>query len=101
MIPVGRVSYPTVLIVFKYSSGLDLIIKIKISEKFIKYENPIGFFRIGIPIQGNVKYYALLMIMLYNEYPIGDDRLRRERLVPDCESRGTDLVKSVQNIKCR
>ena len=71
MIPVGRVSYPTVLIVFKYSSGLDLIIKIKISEKFIKYENPIGFFRIGIPIQGNVKYYALLMVMLYNVYQSG------------------------------
>jgi hypothetical protein len=26
----------------------------------------------------------------------GDDRLRRGRLVPDCEPRGTDLVKSVQ-----
>jgi hypothetical protein len=26
----------------------------------------------------------------------GDDRLRRERLVPDCESRGADLEKSAQ-----
>ena len=26
----------------------------------------------------------------------GDDRLRRERLFSDCESRGTDLEKSVQ-----
>ena len=29
---------------------------------------------------------------------IGDDRLRRRRLVPDCEPRGADLVKSVQKI---
>jgi len=26
----------------------------------------------------------------------GDARSRREKLVPDCEPRGTDLVKSVQ-----
>ena len=31
----------------------------------------------------------------------GDARSRRERLVPDCEPRGTDLVKSVQNNKCQ
>ena len=28
----------------------------------------------------------------------GDDRLRRGRLVPDCEPRGTDLVNSVQTL---
>ncbi len=28
-------------------------------------------------------------------------RSRRGRLVPDCESRGADLVKSVQKIKCQ
>ena len=33
----------------------------------------------------------------YNEFT-GDDRLRRERLVPDCEPRGAELVKSVQNL---
>jgi hypothetical protein len=32
----------------------------------------------------------------YNHFT-GDDRLRRERLSPDCEPRGTDLAKSVQN----
>jgi len=31
----------------------------------------------------------------------GDARSRREKLVPDCEPRGTDLVKSVQNNKCQ
>src|SRR5215207_9438182 len=31
----------------------------------------------------------------------GDDRLRRERLVPECEPRGTELVNSVQKIKCQ
>ena len=44
------------------------------------------------------QFYTLLIKMLYNDYPIGDDRLRRERLVPDCESRGTELVKSVQQL---
>ena len=29
----------------------------------------------------------------------GDDRLRRKRLVPDCEPRGADLEKSAQNFK--
>ena len=43
-------------------------------------------------------YDALLIKMLYNTNPFGDDRLRRERLVPNCESRGTDLVKSVQTL---
>ena len=38
------------------------------------------------------------MKILYNNSPFGDDRLRRERLVPDCESRGTDLVKSVHQL---
>jgi hypothetical protein len=38
--------------------------------------------------------------LCYNECS-GDDRLRRERLVPDCEPRGTELVKSVQKIKCQ
>ena len=33
----------------------------------------------------------------YNFHP-GDDRLRRKRLVPDCEPRGTDLEKSVHPI---
>ena len=36
------------------------------------------------------------MKVMYNISQTGDDRLRRERLVPDCEPRGTDLVKSVQ-----
>ena len=27
----------------------------------------------------------------------GDDRLRRERLAPDCEPRGAEIVKSAQN----
>ena len=31
----------------------------------------------------------------------GDDRLRRERLVPECEPSGADLVNSAQNIKCQ
>ncbi len=34
-------------------------------------------------------------------YLSGDDRLRRERLVSDCEPRGTDLDKSVQKNKCQ
>ena len=46
----------------------------------------------------NNGFYTLLIMMVYNINPIGDDRLRRERLVPDCESRGTDLVKSVQQL---
>jgi hypothetical protein len=37
---------------------------------------------------------------MYN-YHAGDDRLRRKRLVPECEPRGTDLVNSVQTIKCQ
>ena len=31
----------------------------------------------------------------------GDDRSRRERLAPDCEPRGADLVKSAQKHKCQ
>jgi len=33
--------------------------------------------------------------------PFGDDRLRRERLVPECEPRGAELVKPAQKIKCQ
>ncbi len=33
----------------------------------------------------------------YNYFDSGDDRLRRERLNPDGEPRGTELVNSVQN----
>jgi hypothetical protein len=44
------------------------------------------------------EFYTLLTSMSYNNYPIGDDRLRRERLVPDCEPRGTELEKSVQTL---
>jgi len=29
---------------------------------------------------------------------LGDDRLRRARLIPDCMPRGTDLVNSVQTL---
>ena len=35
-------------------------------------------------------------MVLYNDGLFGDDRLRRERLNPNGEPRGTDLVKSVQ-----
>jgi hypothetical protein len=35
-----------------------------------------------------------------NPHP-GDDRLRRERLVPECEPRGAELEKSAQKIKCQ
>jgi hypothetical protein len=31
-------------------------------------------------------------LMGYNSYQHGDDWLRRERLVPDCEPRGAELV---------
>jgi len=31
----------------------------------------------------------------------GDDRLRRERLFPECEPSGAELVNSAQNIKCQ
>jgi len=31
----------------------------------------------------------------------GDDWLRRERLFPECEPRGAELVKPAQNIKCQ
>ena len=48
-------------------------------------------------------YTTLIAFMVpacYN-YFTGDDWLRRERLGPDCESRGADLVKSAQNFKCQ
>jgi len=32
---------------------------------------------------------------------LGDDRLRRERLVPECEPSGAELVNSAQKIKCQ
>ena len=41
------------------------------------------------------------MKVMYNISQTGDDRLRRERLVPDCEPRGTDLVKSVQTTSAK
>jgi len=31
----------------------------------------------------------------------GDDRLRRKRLIPNGEPRGTDLVKSVHNLSAK
>jgi hypothetical protein len=31
----------------------------------------------------------------------GDDRLRRERLVPECEPSGAELVNSAQKLKCQ
>ena len=40
--------------------------------------------------------YIYLIMVLYNEVLFGDDRLRRERLNPNGEPRGTELVKSVQ-----
>jgi hypothetical protein len=43
-----------------------------------------------------VSIYKNLIMVLYNEVLFGDDRLRRERLNPNGEPRGTDLVKSVQ-----
>jgi len=32
---------------------------------------------------------------------LGDDRFRRERLVPKCEPSGAELVNSAQTIKCQ
>lgn len=42
--------------------------------------------------------YAEVILSRYNRFAIGDDRLRRRRLVPDCEPRGADLVNSAQQI---
>jgi len=42
------------------------------------------------------EFYDLLILFRYNTFVIGDDRLRRRRLNPNCELRGTDLMKSVQ-----
>ena len=39
--------------------------------------------------------YAIIL------FASGDDRLRRERLVPECEPRGAELVNSAQKIKCQ
>src|SRR5688500_14202025 len=49
---------------------------------------------------------SLLMDIWLFEYAIilpalGDDRLRREKLVPECEPRGAELVNSAQKIKCQ
>ena len=53
-------------------------------------------------IPGSRSYtYALLTDIKYNECPFGDDWLRRERLVPDCESRGTELEKSVHLLSAK
>jgi hypothetical protein len=46
-----------------------------------------------MPISVNVT----LIKVVYNTFDSGDDRLRRERLNPDGEPRGTELEKSVQN----
>jgi len=43
-----------------------------------------------------IGFYKNLIMVLYNKGLFGDDRLRRERLNPNGEPRGTDLVKSVQ-----
>jgi len=43
-----------------------------------------------------IGFYKNLIMVLYNKSLFGDDRLRRERLNPNGEPRGTDLVKSVQ-----
>jgi hypothetical protein len=45
--------------------------------------------------------YLNLTIVLYNRDVFGDARLRRRRLNPDGEPRGTDLVKSVQNTSAK
>ncbi len=42
-----------------------------------------------------------LRFLHYNKYIFGDDRLRRKRLIPDGEPRGTDLVKSVHNLRAK
>ncbi len=49
-------------------------------------------------------YNGFLIPECYNEFCnrerlpyLGDDRLRRERLVPECEPSGAELVKSAQN----
>ncbi len=49
-------------------------------------------------VMGSLQFNTMLIDIVYNISPFGDDRLRRERLVPDCESRGTDLVKSVHQL---
>jgi hypothetical protein len=44
-------------------------------------------------IIGNRRIELLSMLRIF-----GDDRSRRERLAPDCEPRGADIVKSAQKI---
>jgi hypothetical protein len=45
--------------------------------------------------------YTIYTRPCYNFCVLGDDWLRRLRLVPDCEPRGADLVKPAQNFKCQ
>ena len=54
------------------------------------------------------RYNDFLICGCYNDRCIrenlpslGDDRLRRERLVPECEPSGAELVKSAQKFKCQ
>ena len=50
------------------------------------------------------KKYQINFLFIFLEYngPIhGDDRLRRKRLIPNGEPRGTDLVKSVQKLRAK
>ena len=44
---------------------------------------------------------AILRFLEYNKRISGDDRLRRKRLIPNGEPRGTDLVKSVHNLRAK
>jgi hypothetical protein len=43
----------------------------------------------------------ILRFLQYNKCAFGDDRLRRKRLIPNGEPRGTDLVKSVHNLRAK
>ena len=43
----------------------------------------------------------ILRFLQYNKHISGDDRLRRKRLIPNGEPRGTDLVKSVHNLRAK
>ncbi len=42
--------------------------------------------------------FAEVILSRYNKFAIGDDRLRRRRLVPDCEPRGAEIVNSAQQL---
>ena len=48
-----------------------------------------------------MNFDVLLIIIHYNLIEFGDDRLRRRRLNPDCELRGTDLIKSVHKTSAK